>query len=70
MVHAAMAIATSFYRPGYYDPLGGKFAAEDPIDSLSITQEGCDDARIAATVKYGQDKEWFFIRGVHNQKIP
>jgi hypothetical protein len=38
-------------------------------DSFSITQEGCDDARIAATVKYGQDKEGFFIRSVHDQKI-
>ena len=40
------------------------------LDSFSIAQEGGDHARIAATVKYGKDKEWFFIRRVHDQKIP
>jgi hypothetical protein len=39
-------------------------------DSYSPAQKGCDYARIATTVKYGQDKEWFFIRCVHDQKIP
>jgi hypothetical protein len=39
-------------------------------DSFPITQEGRDNARIAATVEYGQDKKWFFIRRVHDQKIP
>jgi hypothetical protein len=38
--------------------------------SLSCTQEGGDNAGIAATVEYGHDKEGFFIRGVRNQKIP
>jgi len=44
--------------------------AEMKHDSFSITQEGCDDAGIAATVKYGQNKEWFFIRRIGDQKIP
>jgi len=44
--------------------------AEMKHDSFSITQEGCDDAGIAETVKYGQNEEWFFIRRVGDQKIP
>ena len=33
-------------------------------DSFSVAQESSDDARIAATVEYGQDDEGFFIRCV------
>lgn len=57
------------YHARFYDALGGRFVSEDRIDSLSITQEGRDNTRIAATVEYGQDKEWLFIRRVHDQKI-
>jgi len=38
--------------------------------SLSCTQEGGDNPRIATPVEYAHDKEGFFIRGVGNQKIP
>lgn len=43
---------------------------EMQCNSFSPAQKGCDDARIAATVNYGQDKEWFFIGCVRDQKIP
>ena len=51
---------------------GGKLqrGRDHPIESLSITQEGRDHARIAATMEYGQDKEWFFIWRVNDQKVP
>ena len=35
-----------------------------------FTKKSGDDARVAATVKYRQDKKGFFIRRVGNQEIP
>ncbi len=68
----AITLKSRTFDAGWSTTLRPKLGTAEHLnrDSFSIAQEGGDHARIAATVKYGKDKEWFFIRRVHDQKIP